>query len=144
MFSGWYKDAALTEAFAGSEVESDITLHGTWIFTIVFDFWNGTEITKIVGCGEAIPYPENMEREGYTFIGWFASLIDKNPYGKTEAVEDVTLYARYKEKQSGGGSESGSGSEGSKGEYDSNSKSGSSIVKASPLFALILAALLVL
>lgn len=133
-FSGWYKDAALTEPFTGSEVDAETTLHGMWVFTIKFDFMNGTEINKTVGCGDPIPYPENMERKGYTFVGWFANWIDKTPYSKVNAVENVVLYAKYKEKISGGSDSEGGG----EGGYEFDSNSGSSMIKVSPLLVLVL------
>lgn len=110
-FSEWYKDAALTEQFTGNEVESDITLHGMWICIIVFDFMNSTEIEKMFGYGDVITYPENVEMEGYIFVGWSESMFGSVVYDRTTAVEDVTLYPIFKEISSDE-SKGGSGEEG--------------------------------
>lgn len=82
-FVGWYTDKDCTNAW-NFEVErptGDMTLFGGWVveeivetttYTVTFKPNNGTSDSEIsVEEGLLIPIPEQPQRDGYTFIGWY-------------------------------------------------------------------------
>ena len=74
-FAGWF-----TETSGGDPVNSTTivpppltTIYAHWTinnYTITFAFNNGTENeVRVLNFNEAIVYPENLTKEGYTFNG---------------------------------------------------------------------------
>jgi uncharacterized repeat protein (TIGR02543 family) len=66
--------------------------------TVVFDSNGGSDVTDVIlERGEQIRFPENPEREGYTFSGWH---LEENGSGErlvenTMVETDMTVYARW-------------------------------------------------
>lgn len=96
-FLGWYLGAAEFD-FATPIVE-DITLKAKWeaipvpTYTVTFLGHDGTVLsTQTVSEGKSATAPEAPSREGYLFEGW-----DKD---FSAVKEDLTVTARYREKQS--------------------------------------------
>ena len=57
-------------------------------YTIAFDFGNGTVNSVVLDFNETIEYPEEIvEREGFTFAGWF-------PKPDTMPAENITVKAQ--------------------------------------------------
>ena len=94
-FAGWF-----TNQTGGEKVESesivtisnDHTLYAQWTankYTVTFNFNNGIGAeTRTFGTGEAINYPEDPERKGFTFAGW-------SPKPETMPAEDITIEAEW-------------------------------------------------
>ena len=91
---GWF-----TEAADGEEVTNETifkllnnqTLYAHWVicnYTATFDFGNGTEISEEFTFNDTIEYPENVEREGYTFNKW-------EPQPERMGAEDITIKAQW-------------------------------------------------
>ena len=97
IFLGWYLGAAEFD-FATPIVEN-ITLKAKWeaipvpTYTVTFLGHDGTVLsTQTVSEGKSATAPEAPSREGYLFEGW-----DKD---FSAVKEDLTVTARYREKQS--------------------------------------------
>ena len=96
-FDGWLLDG---EPFDFStEITEDITLVASWIegsgdITVELDI-NGEIRRILVESGSTLTRPEDPEREGYVFIGWYLNgeLFDFS----TEITENITLEARFRE-----------------------------------------------
>lgn len=76
-----------------SRVASDHTLYAQWTpknYTITFDFANGTKALRVYRFNESIEYPENMIRNGYTFVEW-------NPSPEVMPTDNLTATAQWKE-----------------------------------------------
>lgn len=70
----------------------------TYTVTFYWDERDGAEIydTKTVKADQTIDWPDNPEREGHTFQGWFAD--DNTEYKEGAAfTNSMNLYARWKE-----------------------------------------------
>ena len=100
IFVGWF-----TNKTGGNETESGsmviytsshtIYAHWTNMVTVKFDFRNGTVVTKIFNYNDDIVYPKGIERDKFSFIGWFTNSICTIPFDGKKATEDITLYAKY-------------------------------------------------
>ena len=83
---------------------------------VTFVYNSGTEDTKVViNKGEKVKQPETPYRSGYTFNGWYKDkeLTERWDFEKTDVTENISIYADWKRKSSGGGGSSGGGSRGS-------------------------------
>lgn len=78
-FVGWFDDN--NEIVTSESVVrkgSDHTLYAHWKiceYFVTFDLGNGTKIEKGFNFNESIAYPDNIEREGYTFDGWNSKVV---------------------------------------------------------------------
>ena len=106
-FSDWYADEALENVwnFAEDTVSSDTTLYAKWEAVptdsvVVKFYWNfeGAPdngcITQVVEKGSRITLPENIEREGFDFRGWFTEdgmEVDR----LTKAETNMNVYAKW-------------------------------------------------
>ena len=97
IFLGWFTDEDVLWDF-DDIVTEDMTLTAQWeaiTFEVTFDADNGTEIvTETVGYGEKANEPEEPEKEGFIFLGWYTDegeLWDFND----PVMDDMTLTADW-------------------------------------------------
>lgn len=67
-------------------------------YTISFESNGGSQVTELIGeYGSLINKPDDPEREGYTFLGWYRESAFENEWDFTldRLLEDITLYARW-------------------------------------------------
>lgn len=110
-FAGWYSNEDLSEDSKyvfGTPMNSDITLYAKWTsngggekaqYTITFDSQGGSSVpSQTVEEGAAAAEPQEPEREGYVFAGWYSnedlSEDSKYVFG-TPVNSDLTLYAKW-------------------------------------------------
>lgn len=101
-FIGWYLDGQLFD-LENEKITKDITLVANWEETIVvktykvtFKFENGIQdLVETVEENNLLTKPNNPNKPGYTFIGWF---IDDEEYNFLNIVEtDLIITAKYEE-----------------------------------------------
>lgn len=101
VFSKWTTDVAGEHEYDfATTVSAPITLYAQWTEakTVTFDVQGGSEIAaQQVQTGKSAVRPENPERVGYAFAGWYTSAdTSGSEYDFTAAVnDDVTLYAKW-------------------------------------------------
>lgn len=101
-FDGWYTDTEFGSRYTGTTIPAgDVTLHAKWVvnqYVLRFDLGEG-EVLEIVGdYGESVEVPEEPEREGYVFAGWYVGDIRVALDGYvTVPAEDVEIRAEWKE-----------------------------------------------
>ena len=101
VFSKWTTDVAGEHEYDfATTVSATITLYAQWTEakTVTFDVQGGSEIAaQQVQTGKSAVRPENPERVGYAFAGWYTSAdTSGSEYDFTAAVnDDVTLYAKW-------------------------------------------------
>ena len=101
VFSKWTTDVAGEQEYDfATTVSAPITLYAQWTEakTVTFDVQGGSEIAaQQVQTGKSAVRPENPERVGYAFAGWYTSAdTSGSEYDFTAAVnDDVTLYAKW-------------------------------------------------
>lgn len=101
VFSKWTTDMAGEHEYDfATTVSAPITLYAQWTEakTVTFDVQGGSEIAaQQVQTGKLAVRPENPERVGYAFAGWYTSAdTSGSEYDFTAAVnDDVTLYAKW-------------------------------------------------
>lgn len=102
-FVGWFTDSACRNPFnSNTAITSDIDLYAGYMYTAVFDNMDGTKSTAYVQIGDGgsgtLYKPQNPERTGYSFDGWFDQALDKEytfTDGKLSISNDITLYAKW-------------------------------------------------
>lgn len=110
-FTAWYSDSSLSSEYNFSTaVTSDITLYAGWdeqetLYTITFDYnYSGSTSTTVsVSSGGTVERPDDPERDGYTFMGWYTTADGTGEvYDFSAAVtENTTIYAVWYEVPSG-------------------------------------------
>ena len=83
-FDGWDKDITTMPA-------RNVTITAMWIpniYTVTFDFGNGTTAEAVVKYNESVAYPEDVRRNGYTFGGWDKDLT-------TMPARNVTITTKW-------------------------------------------------
>ncbi|WP_242831098.1 InlB B-repeat-containing protein [Desulfosporosinus meridiei] len=125
-FAGWYTDNGDFEnEFTGSTpVTGDLTVYAKWTelspntYTVSFDSNEGSPVAAIsnVTANATVTLPEDPEKEGYTFAGWYTDNGDfENEFtGSTPVTGNVTVYAKWTRNSPGGNNGSGGGSNSSK------------------------------
>lgn len=115
VFAGWYTDRACTLAYDFTKpVTEDMTLYARWVqsgeeeFTINFDLmYSSDNPARLQTAGGKLYNLPEPEREGYTFGGWWVSMLHdgaKLSYRVTEDVvfcENMTVYALWLAAESG-------------------------------------------
>ncbi len=81
-------------------VTDDITLEVLFspiVYSIQFETASGSDVATLhVPYGETIEQPDDPEKTGYSFIGWYLDLNDDDPYVfDTMPAENLTLYALW-------------------------------------------------
>ncbi|MFA6801807.1 MAG: InlB B-repeat-containing protein [Acholeplasmataceae bacterium] len=100
-FEGWYTDEELTVVYDFADaVTAEMTLYAKFIigeFTITFVPNGGSDVDSITALyGAAIVNPNNPERTGYVFGGWYSDEDLETVYTfNTMPGEDTTLYAKW-------------------------------------------------
>ena len=91
-FAYWCSDSGLTTQYTGTTMSADnITLYTKWTinqYTITFDYGNGTKTEETLDFDSPIAYPEDVEKEGYTFGGW-------SPRPVTVPSHNITINANW-------------------------------------------------
>ena len=107
VFLGWYADEALTQAFffGLTPVTADTTVYAKWAdvvpgqteYVVDFDLgYEGGAMNAISTVGGKLVFDADYAtptREGYTFVGWFASAYEDGAKLTYEVVENATLKA---------------------------------------------------
>ena len=102
-FEGWYTTASYLKQFDFDvPLSDDTTVYAKWhkYVTLTFDCGEGVAAPapQTVLSGEKIARPEDPEREGYTFGGWFYSTAYTSEYDfGTKLTSNRTVYARWDE-----------------------------------------------
>ncbi len=101
-FQGWYindKKATTTviaENNTTYKAKWEKNLEETKSFTITFDSTGGTEVENItIDCEKPITLPDNITRNGYTFITWVDENLVPIQSGALLECQDITLYAKW-------------------------------------------------
>lgn len=104
-FGGWYKDAALTQAwnFASDTVTAaDTTLYARWnasaSVTVTYNSNGGSAVASFTGVpGTIIPQPANPTKSGYQFAGWYkdTALTQVWNFSVDTVGSNITLYAKW-------------------------------------------------
>ncbi|HBN12349.1 MAG TPA: hypothetical protein DD415_01895 [Clostridiales bacterium] len=104
-FVNWYVDKACTQVYDFSApITADIRIYAGWkllVATVTLDYnYEGAEAGRIkVNVGSAINKPEDPEREGYNFVGWFIDENGVSAYNFATKVENnISLYAKWELK----------------------------------------------
>ena len=96
-FEGWYLDDTDELYDFDTPVYENIILMAQWsrkYFEIKFDTGEGTEIDPVtVEYGQKIERPEDPERDGYTFGGWYKGLLIYN-FG-SPVTSEFTIKAKW-------------------------------------------------
>jgi len=100
-FLGWFSDPELTEPHVFDTMPMhDVTVYAKWEASpnqISFDTDGGTMIDPVaIWHGHPIILPENPQKAGYTFIGWFEDESLETAF--TEDImppESFTIYAKW-------------------------------------------------
>ncbi|MFC5470370.1 InlB B-repeat-containing protein [Cohnella suwonensis] len=100
-FKGWYvKDHGMWD-FDSNTVEGNTVLYADWeyiTYTLTFDYQDGGEpVVDTIYSGDTVYQPEDPDREGYTFQGWYADASYTKPWDflNDTVTENVTLYAKW-------------------------------------------------
>ena len=100
-FVAWYYDDDFTtQAYAGDELEDDVTLYAKWIinqYTITFNSNGGSSVSSITqDYATTVSKPTDPTKVGYTFAGWYSDSNLSTAYTfTTMPAEDITLYAKW-------------------------------------------------
>ncbi len=106
-FAGWYTDEALTTEYDMSlPVTGSMTLYAKWNryaishtkrYTVSFQSNGGTEVaSQSVVSGNMAEKPEEPEKEGYSFDGWYSDENTSVLYDFDAPVtSSITLYAKW-------------------------------------------------
>jgi uncharacterized repeat protein (TIGR02543 family) len=104
VFDGWYKDSATFAdpwIFGADAIARDTTLYARWAlktFAVTFDASGGTLVARqLVPADSTAVRPDNPEKAGYLFGGWYRDSALSLPWNfPTDVVTDsLTLYARW-------------------------------------------------
>ena len=94
-FTRWCleKDCEHGDTGSGSIVELSYnhTLYAQWVinnYTLTFDYGNGTVVSKTLRYNDTVNYPDEPEREGYTFKGWDSDIT-------TLPAQNVKITAKW-------------------------------------------------
>ncbi|MEY8391360.1 InlB B-repeat-containing protein [Lachnospiraceae bacterium 45-W7] len=99
VFAGWYAEGE-EEAFDfNTPVTADLTLTAKWIASsdaCTITFQNGADTeTKVIVKGQTVTKPDDPEKIGHKFQGWFAENAETAFDFETVVTEDLTLIAKW-------------------------------------------------
>ena len=103
-FIGWeYGDETRKYLFSfDGAIYEDYILYARWEteYTVTFNYNNGSDVTsQKVSPGRQIVEPENPERDGFIFDGWYTDEACKTAYKFTDSIyRTFTLYAKWIKK----------------------------------------------
>ena len=100
VFEGWFTDKTKGDKWVFLiPVSTDMTLYARWStgIRVQFDSQGGTPVDETrINAGQPIPRPENPEREGYTFNGWYTQPLGGSLWDfSVPAGASMTLYAHW-------------------------------------------------
>ncbi|AWB46455.1 hypothetical protein DCC85_21305 [Paenibacillus sp. CAA11] len=105
-FGGWYTDSGLTAPYDFSTpVTANLTLYAKWTekeYTVGFESNGGSAVATqtLKEGGKAVEPTPAPTRGGYTFGGWYTDSGQTTPYDfSTPVTADLTLYAKWTEKE---------------------------------------------
>lgn len=108
-FVGWYKDAALTQAWnftTDTVTAADMTLYAKWNSaqgsTVTYNSNGGSAVSPVTGlnAGSKIAAPDAPTKNGFTFAGWYqdeALTVGWDFDVNTVPSNDFTLYAKWEQ-----------------------------------------------
>ena len=109
--SKWYRDVELITEANLSNITDDVILYAKWninhytvSFNLNYDGATGAPTDQDVTYQGNINRPDNPERDGFTFLGWFLGAGDEAPEFNVASgtiTADTTLYAHWAEVVSG-------------------------------------------
>mgnify|MGYP002795872453 CR=1 FL=1 len=100
-FTGWYSNAICTQPYDfNAPVNNNITIYAGWELTtatITLDYGYDIPDGQVkADVGSTLPEPEEPQRKGYTFTGWYTDEQLTKPYSFSSQVEgNFTLYAGW-------------------------------------------------
>ena len=108
-FEAWFREASLTNEFnfTTDTITQAITLHAKWVrevsgtisHTVTFNTVSGASAIspKSVRHGEKLDKPEDPERSGYKFKGWFKDMGRNSEFSFTNdaIISHTILYAKW-------------------------------------------------
>lgn len=102
VFGGWYTEEECIHEwdFNAGVVTAHIALYAKWtaMYTVTFDSRGGSDVvTQTVTQGGLLTYPEEPERMGCQFEGWYreAAGINKWDFETGIVIRDFTLFAKW-------------------------------------------------
>lgn len=102
-FAGWYTDAACTSAYNFEQaVSENFTLYAKWdrqTYTVTFsyNYTGGGSATQSVLYGDSATIPDDPQRTGYDFTGWFTDAACTQAYDFGPVTQAITLYAGWQQ-----------------------------------------------
>ena len=97
-FVGWYQDIERTQAFSFStRITEDVRLYGKWeILTYRIRYADLNIDDDFVDHGNLLVLPNDPEKEGHRFIGWFTDQARTELFSRfTPITEAYTLYPKF-------------------------------------------------
>lgn len=99
-FDGWYTDEACTEAYRfGSPVKNSFTLYAKWLqevkITYDYNYEECPDAIVVIAKEGSIAENKKVERENYTFGGWYTDSKCEHVYRDAPVTADLTLYALW-------------------------------------------------
>ncbi|KAK3604987.1 hypothetical protein CHS0354_000652 [Potamilus streckersoni] len=102
-FSGWYKEAGLTNVFNFDmeTITANITLFAKWeanSYTVTFNSNEGSTVANIiVAYGNKVTKPADPTRAGHAFGGWYkeAGLTNVFNFDAEIITSNITLFAKW-------------------------------------------------
>lgn len=101
VFMGWYLDKEgnkSAEELLAKEITATITLYAKWGYAITFNSNGGSEVASIISVsGAQISEPDDPEKSGNVFLGWFTddgTFEDEFTF-ETMPQQNKTLYAKW-------------------------------------------------
>ena len=100
-FIGWYLDKEgnkSAEELLSKAITTTVTLYAKWGYAITFNSNGGSETNSIIDIGGAeISAPDEPEKTGYVFSGWFTDdgTFEDEFIFETMPQQNITLYAKW-------------------------------------------------
>ncbi len=103
-FTYWFTTSDCTKKFDFEEVlYEDTEIFAGWTqvsynVTFAANYDGGKDIVKKVAVGASVTMPDDPDRDGHLFIGWFTDSTCKTEYDFSAAIDkDVKVYAGWEE-----------------------------------------------